>query len=78
MLDLCEELVSFPSLLDHPNLSLIVALIEVEEVRRPDSEGDRRRRGFSVEERRLIDVIETVRIISPGDLRALVPGGLPG
>jgi len=77
VLDLCEELVSFPSLLDHPNLSVVVALVEIEEIRRPDSEAHRRRRGFVVEERRLIDVVETVRIDSPGDLRDLVPGGLP-
>jgi hypothetical protein len=34
--DVCEELVSFPSLLSHPNFTLEIALIE-EEVRRPDA-----------------------------------------
>ena len=35
--DVCAELVSFPTLLSHPNFTLEVALVEEEEVRRPDA-----------------------------------------
>jgi len=75
--DVCEELVSFPSLLSHPNFILEVALIEEEEVRRPDAKKGWRRGGFVIEERRLVDVVDTVEIASPGALLELVPDDLP-
>ena len=44
--DVCGELVSFPSLLSHPNFMLEIALIEEEEIRRPDAQKGWRRRGY--------------------------------
>ena len=75
--DVCEELVSFPSLLSHPNFNLEIALVEEEEVRRPDAKNGWRRGGFVIEERRLIDVLETVDVGSPEGLLGLLPEGLP-
>jgi len=75
--DVCEELVSFPSLLSHPNFMLQIALVEEEEVRRPDAKKGWRRGGFVIEERRLIDVLETVEVGSPEGLLSLLPEGLP-
>ena len=75
--DVCAELVSFPSLLSHPHFTLEVALIEEEEIRRPDARRGWRKGGFVIEERRLIDVRDTVQIDSPEGLRQLLPGGLP-
>ena len=43
--DVCAELVSFPSLLSHPNFILEVALVEEDEVRRPDAKKGWRRGG---------------------------------
>jgi hypothetical protein len=74
--DVCSELVSFPALLDHPNLTLEVLLTEEDEVWRPDDRGWRRR-GFVVEERRLVRVLDTVVVGSPADLPALLPPDLP-
>ena len=75
--DVCEELVSFPSLLDHPNIVLEVLLVEAEEVWRPDAARGWRRHGFVIEERRLIDVLDSAEFGSPRDLLALLPTGLP-
>jgi len=75
--DVCEELVSFPSLLSHPNFTLEIARIEEEEIRRPDVEKGWRRGGFVIEERRLVDVLETVELDSPEELLGLLPEGLP-
>ena len=75
--DVCAELVSFPSLLSHPNFALEVALIGEDEVRRPDAKKGWRRGGFVIEERRLIEVHETVELDSPQALRDLLPEGLP-
>jgi hypothetical protein len=75
--DVCAELVSFPSLLSHPNFALEVALIEEEEIRRPDVKKGWRRGGYVIEERRLVDVRETVELDSPERLLDLIPDGLP-
>ncbi|GBE25533.1 hypothetical protein BMS3Bbin02_01820 [bacterium BMS3Bbin02] len=75
--DVCAELVSFPSLLSHPNFTLEVALVEEEEIRRPDAKKGWRRGGFVIEERRLVDVVDTVELRSPEALLGLLPGNLP-
>ena len=75
--DVCQELVSFPSLLSHPNFTLEVALVEEEEVRRPDAKAGWRRGGYAIEERRLVTVLETVELGAPEALLDLVPAGLP-
>lgn len=74
--DVCEELVSFPSLLSHPNFTLEIALVEEEELRRPDAKRGWRRGGFVVVERRLVDVVDVVTIGSPAGLLKLLPRGL--
>jgi len=76
-LDVCAELVSFPSLLSHPNFTLEVALIEEDEIRRPDAKKGWRRSGYVIEERRLVAVQQTVQLDSPAALLDLVPDGLP-
>jgi len=75
--DVCAELVSFPSLLSHPNFTLEVALVEEEEVRRPDAKKGWRRGGYVIEERRLLDVVDSVQLGSAEDLIHLLPDGLP-
>jgi hypothetical protein len=75
--DVCGELVSFPSLLSHPNFVLEVLLVEEEEVRRPDAAKGWRRHGYVIEERRLVGVLDSAEFGSPGDLLALLPPGLP-
>lgn len=75
--DVCAELVSFPSLLSHPNFTLEVLLTVEEEIRRPDEKKGWRHGGFVIEERRLVDVIESVELTSPMDLLDLLPPNLP-
>ncbi len=75
--DVFAELVSFPDLIAHPGLSLEVVLISEEEVRRFDGAKAWRRRGWVVEERRLLDVVGRVVIDSPEALAGLVPDDLP-
>ena len=75
--DVCAELVSFPTLLSHPNFTLEIALVEEEEVRRPDAKKGWRRNGYVIEERRLVDVVNTVELARPEDLLSLLPADLP-
>jgi hypothetical protein len=72
-----SELVSFPWLIDHPNLSIDVLVTDQEELRRFDGNTSWRRKGWSVVERRLLDVTKRVSIVSSADLAALLPTDLP-
>lgn len=75
--DLCAELVSFPSLLSHPNLEIEVLLVEDEEHRVPDQTKGWRRRGYVIDERHLLGIHERETFSSPEDLLRLLPVGLP-
>jgi hypothetical protein len=75
--DLFGELVSIPQLLSHPNFSLEVLLIREEEVRR--YAGKRkywRRKGWVIEGRRLVDVLDRRLFGKSADWLAFVPDGL--
>lgn len=76
--DLFWELVSIPQLLSHPNFSLEVLMIREEEVRRYDGRRKRwRRRGWVIEGRRLVEVVERRLFGNAADWLAFVPNGLP-
>lgn len=78
-IDLFDELVSIPTLLDHPNFELDLVEVREEEVRGPVAPGTRRRywRDWSRVDRRLVEVAGTVRLRAPEDLLGLLPAGLP-
>lgn len=76
-IDLFAELVSFPELVAHTDLTLEILLIREEEVRRFDGSRAWRRKGWVVEERRLLDVVDRLVVDSPPALAALLPDDLP-
>ena len=76
-LDLFAELVSFPELVAHPGLTIEVLLTHEEEVRRFDGKKGWRRKGWVVEERRLLGVVDRLEIDSPGSLDGLLPPETP-
>jgi hypothetical protein len=76
VLEVFEELVSFPELLCASNFSLDVVLTQEEELRYHDATRWRRH-GWVVEERRLLDVVERHRFSTPTELRRLLPAELP-
>ena len=76
--DLFWEMVSFPQMLANPNFSLEVLMIREEEVRRYDGKRKWRRRGWVIEERRLVEVEDQRLFEEPADWRALVPEKLGG
>jgi hypothetical protein len=78
-LDLFRELTAFPELVAHPNFSIELAMIHEEEIRGPVPEGVRYRypRDWKRVDRRLLEVIEIIRVDGPIDLLSLLPSGLP-
>lgn len=71
-----DELVSVPTLLDHPNLELQVVLVEETEVR-SDTERVRRGRRGRVVDRRLEAVLEERLFRRPEELLEVLPADLP-
>lgn len=74
--DLFWELVSIPHLLPNRNFSLEVLMIREEEARRFEGKRQRRRRGWRIEERRLLEVVDRRLFQDMEDWRALLPEGL--
>lgn len=77
-LDVFDRLVSFPSLLAHPNFTLEVLLCREDHIRAPEagrSRSGRRRRDPG--QRRLVEVLGSVELASPPDAAALLPDALP-
>jgi hypothetical protein len=71
------ELVSFPDLIKHRNFSIEVVFTLEEEIRRDDGLGSWRRKGFSIADHRLLEVIDSRLFEKPADFLALLPEALP-
>lgn len=71
------ELVRIPQLIAHPNFTLEILLTREEEIRREDGKGSWRRKGASIEDRRLLEVLNSVTLQTPDDFRVFLPAGLP-
>lgn len=74
--DLFWELVSIPHLLSHRNFSLEVLMIKEEEARRLEGRRRWRRRGWALEARRLLEVVDRRLFKEPADWRGFLPEGL--
>ena len=70
--DIFTELVRIPDLAVHPNLTLEVLLIREEQVWRDDGQGSWRRGRWSLIDRRLLGVNESVVLSTPSDILALL------
>ena len=74
--DVFAELVSFPELMKDSRLGIEVLLTDEEEERRHQPGRSWRRKGWTVSERRLLDVKDSRRLDDVSDLTALLPNGL--
>lgn len=72
-LNLFEELVSIPRLISHSNFSIEVLLIKEEEIRRKDGNGSWRRRGWSIIDHRLLDIVDQRIFKNPSDFLGFIP-----
>lgn len=79
LLDAFHELINLRAFLGDPNFSVEVVLIHEEEVRRPRRRPKTRReqRSWEIQERRLVEVIDSVGLSHPADYLAFVPTSLP-
>ncbi len=76
LLNVFDELVSIPGILSHHNFELEVLEVFEEQVMQNDGKGSWRRKGWSVVDRRLIDVAESHLFKEPSDFIKLIPPDL--
>jgi hypothetical protein len=76
-LDLFSELMRIPHLLPHPNLVVGAVLIQQEEIWRDDGQGSWRRKGWSLHDHKLLDVLGMQTFATPADLLIMLPPDLP-
>ncbi|MFH1942362.1 MAG: hypothetical protein ABIL68_09685 [bacterium] len=76
LFQLFEELVSLPELIRNRNFSLEVLLIREEEVRRDDGHGSWRRKGWSIFDRCLVEVVDSRIFKTSTDFLDLMPKDL--
>lgn len=74
--DVFGELVSVPTILDHPNLTIEVFLVEVDVVKVADPTMRRRRGGWRTVDRRLRRIVDRHGLRTTADLVELLPDGL--
>lgn len=75
--DVFGELVSVPTILDHPNLTIEVFLVEVDVVKVADPTMRRRRGGWRTVDRRLRRIVSQHGFRTTTDLLDLLPDDLP-
>jgi hypothetical protein len=73
LLDVFDDLIGLARIFPHPNLTVEVVGVEIEEVRLA-----RRRRGHRVIDRRLVAILSTTVLRTADDLWSLLPVGLDG
>ena len=76
VLSVFDELVYIPEFLPNPNLTIEVLVTHIEEIRLNDGKGSWRRSGWSIKDKRLVEVKKIKRIRSDG-YALLLPNSLP-
>lgn len=74
--DIFDELIRIPNFIAHSNFSIEALLIEEEEIRRQDGKGSWRRKGWSIVDRKLIEVVDRRLYEKPTDFLHLIPVSL--
>jgi len=78
LVDLFDELIRVPDLIDEENFVLEILMTKEEEIRCKDGKGSWRRKGISIVDRKLVEVVEKVTFKEGKDFLIFLPGNLPG
>ena len=68
-----EELLRIPHLISHPNLIIELVLIQAEEIRVNDGKGSWRRGGWSIQDLRLVKILDHKIYSNPKQFLELIP-----
>ncbi|MFX1488845.1 MAG: hypothetical protein ACFFBI_06845 [Promethearchaeota archaeon] len=75
-LDIFNELIRIADLVSHPNFTIEILLVQVEEIRKNDGKGTWRRAGWSIQDVRLVNILERKIFYNPSDFLILTPTDL--
>ena len=78
LVDLFDELIRIPDLIDEENFILEILMTKEEEIRCKDGKGSWRRKGISIVDRKLIEVVEKVTFKKSKDFLMFLPEDLQG
>jgi len=71
-----DELLHIPEIINHPNFTLEVLMVKMEEVRCDDGGGSRRRKGVSIRDKRLVEIIQSISFNRNQDFLRFLPDAL--
>jgi hypothetical protein len=74
--DIFEEMVYMPTIINHPNFTLKIAMTREEEVRKRDGKGAWRRKRISIINRKLLDVFDVLEFNHCSDFLRFIPDEL--
>lgn len=74
--EIFDEMLYIPEFINHPNFTLEVLLVRVEEIRCADGEGSWRRKGVSIKDSRLVEVTDSVLFTDKRDFTDFLPPNL--
>jgi hypothetical protein len=77
LVDLFDELIRIPDLIAEENFTLEILMTKEEEIRCNDGKGSWRRKGISIKDRKLMQVVEKVIFNNKEDFLSFLPMGLP-
>ncbi|MCB9135815.1 MAG: hypothetical protein H6636_10345 [Anaerolineales bacterium] len=72
-----RQLVYIPHILPHPHFTLEILFTHQEEIWRDDGHGSWRRKGWSLYDHRLLEVVGNLTLATPEEFLALLPDNLP-
>jgi hypothetical protein len=75
-IDLFEELIRIPNMITHPNFSIELLLVQIEEIREKDSQVSWRRKGWSSYDKKLVRILEKKQFRNPNDFLCFIPKSL--
>ncbi|MBD3289930.1 hypothetical protein GF337_14075 [candidate division KSB1 bacterium] len=73
LIDIFDELVRIPDLIEYENFNIIVLLIKEEEIRCDDGKGSWRRKGTSIVDRKLLEVVSETCFNKKSDFLQFLP-----
>ena len=76
LVDLFDELIRIPDLIDEENFILEILMTKEEEIRCKDGKGSWRRKGISIVDRKLLEVVEKVTFKESKDFLRFLPEDL--
>lgn len=68
-----EELIRIPKLISHPNFTIEIILVEIEEIRENSGKGSWKRKGWSIYDKKLLKVLESKKFNEPIDFLYFIP-----